>query len=99
MKKIGADQAALRFIQFDMRLKSIFHLRGARLEDIEQVPVTTVEVFKYVVQLLCCSFGIEPNNPADDMVGPRPIGWVEISGFSRRFEGPDDDPRGVRTQI
>src|SRR6266516_2001151 len=82
-----------------MRLKCIFHLCGTSLEDIEQVPVATFKVFKHVDQLQRGSFGIEPKNPADDMVGPCLIGWVEVSGLSRRLEGPDDDPRGVRAQI
>ena len=44
----------------------------------------------------CC---IELKNSADDMVGPSLIGWVEVSGFSRRFEGSDDNPGRIRAQI
>ena len=99
MKKIGTDQAALRFIQFGMRHERLFHLCGARLEDIEQVSVTPFEIVEHVAQLLRGSFGIEPKNPADDVVGPGLIGWVEVSGFSRRFEGSDDDPGRIRAQI
>jgi len=37
----------------------------------------------------CC---IELKNSADDMVGPSLIGWVEVSGFSRRFKGSERRP-------
>ena|SRR5713226_229263 len=99
MKKICTYQAALRFIQFGMCHQRLFHIRSARLEDIEQIPVTTFKIFEHVAQLLRSSFGIEAKNPVDDMIGPDLISWVEVSGFSRRFEGPDDDPGRIRAQI
>ncbi len=61
--------------------------------------MSTFEVFEHLAQLLRGSFGVEPKNPVDDMIGPELIGRVEISGFSRRFEGPDDDPGRIRAQI
>jgi hypothetical protein len=82
-----------------MRLQRLFHLCGARLEDLKQVPVTTFEIFEHLSQLSGGSLGLEPNNPADDMVDPSLIGWVEVPGFSRRSEGSDDDPGRVRAQI
>jgi hypothetical protein len=33
------------------------------------------------------------------VIGPDLIGRVEVSGFSRRFERPDDHPGGVRTEM
>ena len=99
VEKIRTDQAALRLVQFGMWLERLFHLCGARLEDIEQIPVTTFEIFEHLAQLLRGSFGIEPKNPADDMIGPDLIGRIEVSGFSRRLEGPDDDPGRIRAQI
>ncbi len=99
MKKIRTDRAALRFIQFGMRLERLFHVCRTRLEDIEQSPVTTFEILDHVAQLLrgsCCielknhvaqllrgSCCIELKNSADKMVGPSLIGWVDVSGFSR----------------
>ena len=44
------------------------HLCRTRLEDIEQIPVTTWRGS-------CC---IELKNSADDTVGPSLIGWVEV---------------------
>ena len=82
-----------------MWLERLFHLCGVCLEYIEQIPMTTFEVFERLAQLLRGSFGLEPKNPADDMVGPGLIGRVEVSGFSRRFEGSDDDPGWIRAQI
>ena len=99
VKKISADQAALRLIQCGMRLERLFHLCGARLENFEQIPVTAFEIFEHVAQLLCSSFGIEPKNPADDMVRPGLIGRIEVSRFSRRLERSDDDSGWIRAQI
>jgi hypothetical protein len=82
-----------------MWLQRLFHLSGARLEDIEQVPVTTFEIFEHIRQLSRGSFGIEAKNSVDDMIGPDLIGWVEVTGLRRRFERPDDDPGRIRPQI
>ena len=98
MKEIRADQAALRLVQFRMRVECFFHVRGAGLEDLEQVSVTAFEIFQHVAQLSCGRIGIEPQNPLDDMVGPRPVRRVEIPGLSRRPERPDDDPGRIRAQ-
>ena len=99
VKKVCTYQAALRLIQFSMRLKRLFHICSARLEDIEQIPVTTFEIIEHVRQLSRGSFGIESKNPVDNMVGPELIGWVEVSGFSRRFERPDDNSGRIRAQM
>ena len=82
-----------------MRRERLFHLFGARLEDIEQISVTTVKIFKYIAQLMRGSFGIKTKNSADNMVGSDFIGCVEVSGFSRRFEGSDDDSGRIWAQI
>jgi hypothetical protein len=86
-------------VQFRMRLERLFHVRGAGLEDLEQVSVTAFEIFEHVAQLSCGRIGIEPKDPLDDMVGPRLIGRVEIPGLSRRPERSDDDPGRIRAQI
>ena len=98
-KKIRTDQAALRFIQFGMRLERLFHFCGTGFEDLEQIPVTAFEVCEHVAQLTLGSFGIESKNPVDNMIGPRLIRWIEIAGFSRRFERSDDDSRRIRAQM
>ena len=99
VKKIGSDQAALRLVQYGMRLQRLFHLRGARLEDLEQIPVTTFEVLEHFGQLPRGGPGLEPKNPADDMVGPGLVRRVEVSGFGRRLEGSDDDPGRIGAQM
>ena len=48
MKKVSADQTTLRLVQYGMRLECLFHLRGARLENIEQISVTAFKIFKHV---------------------------------------------------
>ena len=99
VQKIRADQAALGVIQFGVRFQRVFHFRGARLEDIDQIPVAAFEIVEHIAQLLCGGFGIEPQDPVNDMIGPYLIGGVEAPGFSCQLEGPDDDPCRVRAQI
>jgi hypothetical protein len=60
MKKIRSDQAAFRFVQWRMRLQHLFHVRGALLEDLEQIFVPAFEVFEHFRELLCRHLGIEP---------------------------------------
>ena len=76
VEKIRTNQATLRFAQLRMWHKRLLHLGGARLENIEQIPMATVEVFEHLAQLLRGSFGVEPKNPVDDMIGPELIGRV-----------------------
>ena len=64
-----------------------------------QISVTAFEIVEHVRQLLCSGVGIEPKYPVHDMIGANLVGGVEVSGFSCRFEGPDDDPRRIRAQI
>ena len=82
-----------------MWLERVFHFRGARLEDIDQIPVTAFEIVEHIAQLLLGGVGIEPNYPVDYMISPNLVGEIEVSGFSCWFEGSDDDPCGVRAQI
>ncbi len=82
-----------------MRLERLFHFRGTRLEDLEQVPVTTFEILEHLGELPRRRPGLKPKDPADDVIGPALIRRVEISGFGRRFEGSHDDPGGIRIQM
>jgi hypothetical protein len=61
--------------------------------------MTAVKIVEHLAQLLRGSFGIEPDDSADDMIGSNLIGGVEVAGFSCRFERSDDDPCRIRTQI
>jgi len=99
VEKICADQAALCLIQLGMRLQRVFHIRGAGLEDIEQISVTAFEIVEHIPQLSCSGFRIEPKYPANDMIGPNLIGRIEVSWLRCRLEGSDDDPCRVRAQI
>lgn len=99
VEKIGPDQSTLRLAQWSMGVERLLHFRCARLENIEQVPVPALEVLKHLSQLLCARFGIEPKHPGNNMIGANLVGRVEVSGLSRRLEGPYDDPRRVRAQI
>ncbi len=99
VKKISTYQAALRLVQFSMGRQRLLHICSARLKDIEQIPVTTFEIIQHVCELPRGGFGIESKNPVDNMVGPELVGWVEVSGFSRRPKGPDDHSGWIRTKM
>jgi hypothetical protein len=78
-------------------LRAHDHLCRTRLEDIEQIPVTTFEILDHVAQLLRGSCCIELKNSADDMVGPSLIGWVDVSGTSRRLQPWPDPGADIRS--
>ena len=99
VEKISSNQAALGLAQLGMGLERIFHLSGACFENVEQIPVTALEIFEHLAQLLCCNIGIEPQNSVDDMIGADLVRGIEVARLSCRLEGPDDDPRRVRPQI
>lgn len=99
VKKIGADEAALRLIELGMGLERVFHFRGTGLENIEQIPVTPLKILKHVCQLMCGGFRIKPEHPVHDMVRAGLVRRIEIARFSRRFERPDDDSGRIRPQI
>lgn len=50
VEKIGTNQAALCFVQWSMGVKRVLHFRGARRENIEQVPVAPPEVLEHLAQ-------------------------------------------------
>ena len=58
--------------------------------------MTSFEVCEHVAQLTTGRFDIEPKNPVDNMISPGLICWIEVAGFSRRFERSDDDPGRIR---
>lgn len=99
VEKISPDQSTLRLVQRFMGVERLLHFRGARLENFEQVPVPTLEILEHFAQLLCGRVGIEPKHAGHNMVGANLVGRVEVSGLSRRLEGPYDDPRRIRAQV
>src|SRR6516165_2717867 len=99
VEKIRPDQSALRLVQLGMRLERLFHLFGAGLENIEQISVTPIKIREHIAQLMSGRFGIETKNSADNMIGSDLIGWVEVSGLSRRLERSDDDSGRIRAHI
>jgi len=82
-----------------VRRQCLFHYVGARLERLQQVAMPALEILQDIGELAGNSFGIEGEDPVDDMIGARLVGRVEIAGFSRRLERAHDHPRGVGTQI
>jgi hypothetical protein len=82
-----------------MGIERLLHLCGARFENINQISMSAFEVFEHFAELLRGACGFEPKHPVDDMIGPPLIGWIEVAGLRRGFEGPDDDPGRVWPQI
>ena len=99
VEKIGADQLALDFGKAAMSREGLLHFVGAGLERLQQVAMTAQEILQDVRELAGSGFGIECENPVDDMVGARLVGRIEIARFGRRLERAHDHPRGVGTQI
>src|ERR1700760_1762566 len=99
VEKIGADELALDLGERDMIGQRIFHLRGTRLESLQQIAVTAEEVLHNVCQLTIGRPGIELEDSLDDMVGAGLIRWIEVAGLCRRFERPHDDARGIGSKM
>ena len=99
VEEVGADQAALRLVQLRMWRERVFHFGGARFKNIQQISVATLKILQDLVQLLRSALGIESQHPFNDMIGANLVSRIEIARFSRRLEGPDDDPRRIRPQI
>jgi hypothetical protein len=59
----------------------------------------TEEIIKDVRELGGDGFGVESENPVDDMICTRLVGRVEVARFSRRLEWAHNHPRGIGTQI
>ena len=81
-----------------MGREGIFHLRGTRLEDVDQVAVTPIEILQHVRHLLGGRVGGEPQHAADDVVGAGPVDRVEVTWLDGRFEGADDDAGRIRPE-
>ena len=82
-----------------MRLQRVFHIRRARLEDIDQIAVPAGKGIEHVVQLLSGGFGIQPEHSADNVVGSDLVSGVEVSRLRCRFEWSDENPCRIRAQI
>jgi hypothetical protein len=90
---------ALNFGKGAVSRQCLFHLVGAGFEGFEQVAMAAKKILQDVGELAGSGFGIERENPIDDMIGAGLVGRVEIAGFGRRLEWTHDHARGVWTQI
>jgi hypothetical protein len=60
--------------------------------------MSILETIQDIRELAGGGFGIEGDNPVDDMVCAHFIGRIQIARFSRRLERPHNHPRRIRTQ-
>src|SRR4029077_17394638 len=61
--------------------------------------VPALEIVQDVGKLAGNRFGVEREDPVNDMIGTRLVGRVEIARFGCRFEGTHNHPRRVGTQV
>src|SRR5450631_1887480 len=80
-EKISADQLALELRKGSMGRESFLHFLGARLERLQQVAMSALEIVEHVGELGGDGFGIERKNPIDNVIGPYLIGGVEVARF------------------
>src|ERR1700730_9475803 len=79
VEKVSADQLALGAGKGAMSRQRLFHVVGASLERLQQVAMAALEIFQNIGELAGNGFGIERENPVDDMICARLVGRVEIS--------------------
>ena len=82
-----------------MSRERLFHFVGAGFERLQQVAMAALEVLQDIGKLAGSGFGIECENPIDDMVGAGLVGWIEIARLGGGLERAHDHPRGVGTQM
>jgi hypothetical protein len=94
----GSNKLSLDFGEFGMRLKSTFHVIGARLECRQEVAMAPFEILKNTGQLDVGRFLIQPQDTMNDMIRPRLLAGVEVPWFGRRPEWSHENPGWIRTQ-
>ena len=99
MQEIGTDQPALVLREGSVARESLLHFICARLEGLEQVAMTAEKVLEDVGQLRCNRRGIERQNPVDNMVRTRLVGWIEVARLGRGLEWAHNDPRRIGAQM
>ena len=99
MEEVSADQTTLRLVQRGVRHQRLFHVSGARLEDLEKIAMTPVEVFQNFGQMMHRNACLKAKHPVDDVVGSGLVRGVEISWFCRRLKRSDDDPGRIWPEI
>src|ERR1700745_300420 len=99
VEKISANELPLGLGERDMVGQRLFHLRGARLEGLQQIAMTAEEVLQYIGQFTVCCLGIEREHTFDDMVGTGLVGRIEITRLRGRLERPNDHAGRIRPQM
>jgi hypothetical protein len=57
------------------------------------------EVIQHIRQLAADGCRIQRQYAIDDVIGPCPVGGIEVAWLGCRLERPHDDPRRVRAQV
>ena len=86
MQKIGTDQPALFLGEAHVLDQGLFHFDGARLEGVEQIAMTPLEILEHFRKVHGHRLRIERQDPVDDMVCPGLVGGIEVAWLRRWFE-------------
>ena len=99
MQEIGAQQPALFLAEAHVLDQRLFHFIGARLECVEQIAMTPLEIFEHFREVHGHRLRIERQDPVDDMVCPGLVGGIEVAWLGRWFERTHHHSRWIGPQI
>ena len=99
VEKIGTDQLALHQAESGMIGKGPLHFVGAGLELSQQVGMPSLEIFQDIRKLRRRILSAQSQNTVNDVIGPGPVGGIQVAWFRGRLEGPHDNPGRIGTKI
>lgn len=97
--EVRANEATLILRERRVGSQGIFHLNGTRLEDLQQVAVTTEEILEYLGKLAGDRRRVQRQYAFDNVVRARLVCRIQVARFGCRPEWPHEDPSRVGTQM
>lgn len=98
MEEVGANEPSLFRGESGVWRYSLFHLIGARVEQLQEVSMSSEEAREDLVQLSGGGRRIESQHAPDDVVRTGFVGRIEVARLRRGLELPYDDSCRVRSQ-
>src|SRR3546814_9307841 len=99
MKKLGTDEQTLRVREALVSCEGILACRGAPFEYCGEVAVPVVEVSQRFGNQRVGLVRGHCEDAVDAVIGAGLVDGMQVSGFARRPERPDDDARRVGPQV
>ena len=97
--EIGADQSALFLRERGVFREGVFHVVGARFEQLEQIAMSALEIVENISKLACRRFRPQREYAIDDVIRPSFVSGIEVAWFGRRPERAYDHPRRIRAKV